>query len=71
MIVAESHPPGTELLAQHAVLRLEIIDHVALLLMDPAGYGGEEKLQGLGHRRHGRQPIKQSGAVHPESVTLN
>ena len=31
-----------ELLLQHAVLRLEIVDHVALLLMDPAGQRDEE-----------------------------
>ena len=61
LIVGESHPPGTELLTQHAVLSLEIVDHVALLLMDPAGQGGEEELQGLGRRRHGPAAYQTRG----------
>jgi hypothetical protein len=43
LIVGESHPPGAELLPQHAVLGLEIVDDIALLLMDPAGQRDEEK----------------------------
>ena len=53
------------MLPQHAVLRLEIVDHVALLLMDPAGQRDEEKPQGRGHRRHGLQAIKHAGATYP------
>ena len=44
---------------------LEIVNHVALLLMDPAGQRDEEKPQGRGHRRHGRQAIKHAGVTHP------
>jgi hypothetical protein len=46
LIVGESHPPGAELLPQHAVLSLEIVDDIELLLVDPAGQGDEEKTQG-------------------------
>ena len=48
LIVGESHPPGAELLPQHAVLGLEIVDDIALLLMDPAGQRDEENTQGRG-----------------------
>jgi hypothetical protein len=65
LIVGESHSPGTELFAQHAVLHLEIVDHIALLLMDPAGHGGEEKLQGLGRRRHGPAAYQTRGRGAP------
>jgi hypothetical protein len=37
--VGESQPPRPELLAEHPILRLEIVDHFALLLVDPAGQG--------------------------------
>ncbi len=34
---------GPELLAQHPVLLLQIVDDVALLLVDIAGHGHQEK----------------------------
>ena len=43
LIVGEPHPPGAELLAQYAVLLLQIVDHTALLLMDPPSQRDEEK----------------------------
>jgi hypothetical protein len=64
LIVGESHPPGAELLPQHAVLSLEIVDDIKLLL-EPAGEGGEEELQGSGRRRHGPAAIRHAGSVHP------
>ena len=39
LIVGESQPTRPELLAEHPILRLEILDHLALLLVDPAGQG--------------------------------
>lgn len=36
--------PGAELFPQDAVLRLEIVNHVALLLMNPAGHRDEQEL---------------------------
>jgi hypothetical protein len=35
LIVGEAQPARAELLAEHAVLGLEILDHLALLLVDP------------------------------------
>jgi len=35
-----------QLLPQHAIPGLEIVDDIALLLMDPAGQRDEEKTQG-------------------------
>jgi len=37
LIVGESEPPRSQLLAEHAILLLQIGDDVALLLVDPAG----------------------------------
>jgi hypothetical protein len=45
LIVGEAKPPRSELLSEHAVLRLEIVDHVALLLMDPAGQRHKQEPQ--------------------------
>lgn len=49
--VGEAEPAGGELFAQHSILCLEIVDDVALLLVDPAGHGDDEELQrwGSGH----------------------
>jgi hypothetical protein len=40
LIIGEAQPAGAALLAEHAILGLEIVDHVALLLVDPARPGG-------------------------------
>ena len=37
LIIGEPEPPRSELLAQHAVFLLQIVDDLALLLVDPAG----------------------------------
>ena len=37
LIVGEAQSPRAELLSEHAVFFLEIVDHVLLLLMDPTG----------------------------------
>ena len=37
LVVGEPEPPRSELLTEDAILRLQIVDHVALLLVDPAG----------------------------------
>ena len=41
--VGEAQPARSELLAEHAVLRLEILDHLTLLLVDPARHGHNEE----------------------------
>jgi hypothetical protein len=46
LVVGEPETPRPELLSKDAILGLEIVDHVALLLVDPAGQRDEEKLQG-------------------------
>src|SRR6516164_5738783 len=43
LIVGEGQPARSELLAEHAILRLEIIDHLVLLLVDPARQGNNEE----------------------------
>jgi hypothetical protein len=50
-------PPRSELLSEHAVLRLEIVDHVAPLLMDPAGQRHKQEPQRMRQRRHDAQRI--------------
>jgi hypothetical protein len=65
LIVGESHPPGAELLPQHAVLSLKIVDDIELLLVEPAGEGGEEERQGSGRRRHGPAAYRTRGGGAP------
>jgi hypothetical protein len=50
-LFGEAQPARAELLAEHAILGLEIVDHLALVLVDPAGQGDHEKLE----RRHKRR----------------
>jgi len=45
LIVGEAQPARAELRAEHAILGLEIVDHVALLLVDPARQGHNEELE--------------------------
>ncbi len=45
-------PAGAELLPEETVLFLEIVDDVALRLVDSAGERDDEKLQGVRKWRH-------------------
>ena len=58
LIVGEPEPPRSELLAQHAVLLLQIVDDVALLLVDPAGQRDKKKPKGMPERNHAPQGIR-------------
>ena len=64
LIVGEAQPARAELLAEHPILGLEIVDHVALLLVDPAGQGDEEKPQRVRSRNHRAQAIKEAPRRH-------
>src|SRR5262249_35694201 len=51
-VSGEAQPARTELLAEHAILGLEIVDYVELLLVDPAreaSKGKVERIRGGGH----------------------
>ena len=50
--VREPEPAGGDRLAQDPVLFLEIVNDIALLLVDPAGEGDDEKLERLRERTH-------------------
>ena len=45
LIVGEAQPARAELRAEHAILGLEIVDHVGLLLVDSARQGHNEELE--------------------------
>ena len=52
LVVGESETTRTELLSKDAVLGLEILNDLALLLVDPACQSNEEKLQRVRDRAH-------------------
>jgi len=52
LIVGEAQPARAELRAEHAILGLEIVDHVALLLVDPARQGHNEELERIREPSH-------------------
>ena len=62
--VGEPEPARAELFPQDAILLLEIVDHITLLLIDPARDRHDEELEGLGKRRHvgerNRRPSRTS-----------
>jgi hypothetical protein len=60
LVVGEPETARTELLSKDAILGLEIVDDLALLLVDRAGQGDEEKPQRLRNRNHRAQPIKEA-----------
>jgi hypothetical protein len=65
VIVGEPQPSGVELFPQGAVLLLEVIDDVALLLVDPTGERDEHEPQGMRRLSHGTQAIKCHGHRRP------
>src|SRR5262249_42628889 len=64
LVVGEPGTALTELLSKDAILGLEIVDHLALLLVDPAGQGDEEKPQRVRNWNHRAQPIKEAPRRH-------
>ena len=54
LVVGEPEPPRSELLAQNAILLLQIVDDVALLLVDPAGQRDQKEPERMPERNHGR-----------------
>ena len=66
LFVGEAQPPRSKLLSEHAVLLLEVVDHVALLLMDPAGQRHKQKPQRMRQRRHDAQVTKATGRASPQ-----
>jgi len=79
LVVGEPQPLPFELLSEHAILRPEIVDHIALVLVDPAGQGDKEKLEWMRERSHqrsvseGRRGVVQvtGGHWHPHQVVQN
>ena len=59
LIVGEAQPTRAELLAEHAVLGLEIVDDLALLLVDPACERDNEEPEWVRQRKHEAQLADQ------------
>ena len=57
--IGEPQPPRGELFAKDAVFFLEIVDDVALLLVDPPSNGDDEALQGLRTRKHTKRAYQR------------
>src|SRR3989454_5526075 len=66
LFVGDAQPPRSKLLSEHAVLLLEVVDQVALLLMDPAGQRHKQKPQRMRQRRHDAQVTKATGRASPQ-----
>src|SRR5262249_33373718 len=58
LIVGEAQASGSKLLAQDTVLFLQIVDDVALLLVDPTGKRDQDELQRMRQPRHGGQATR-------------
>jgi hypothetical protein len=71
LIVGESQSSRSELLSEDAILRPEIVDDIALVLVDPAGEGNNEKLERMRERRHQRSvPEGQCGGHSGTAATV-
>jgi len=51
-VVREAQASASDLFTQDTVLFPKIVDHVALLLFEPAGKCDQDELQGMRRRRH-------------------
>ena len=62
LIVGEAKPSPAELLPEHPVLLLEVVDDMVLVAIDPTGHGQEEEMQRV-RRAHARslQPTQRRG----------
>ncbi len=61
--VRDARPPWPELLPKDSVLLLELVDDVALLLIDPAGHGDDEELQRV-------RKLAHAGREYPACVQI-
>jgi hypothetical protein len=59
LIVREAQASGSTLLAQDAVLFVQIVDDVALLLVDPTGERDQDELQRMRQPRHDGQATRR------------
>src|SRR5262249_14054015 len=72
LIVGEAQASGSKLLAEDAVLFLQIVDDIALLLVDPTGERDQDELQRMRQPRHDGQATRRStssatASARPES----
>jgi len=66
LIVGEPEPPRSQLLAENAILLLQIVDDVALLLVDPAGQRDQKEPERMAQWNHGRRVSEpQAARVEP------
>jgi hypothetical protein len=65
LVVRESETTRTELLPEYTILGLEIINHLALLLVDPSGESDDQKAQWVRNRNHSAEPIRAVLRRHP------
>ena len=57
---------GSQLLAENAILLLQIVDDVALLLVDPAGQRDQKEPERMAQWNHGRRVSEpQAARVEP------
>jgi hypothetical protein len=66
--VGETKAPPTQALLEHAVLLLEILDHVQLMAVDPTGEHQEEQLKRQKHGRHCSRvyrPLRRPAPLQP------
>src|SRR4051812_33647678 len=65
LVVGEPETTRTELLSEDTILGLKIVNHLALLLVDPSGERHEQEAQRLRHQNHWAEPIKVAVRRHP------
>src|ERR1700704_4252847 len=71
LVVRESQRSRSELLSEHAILGLEIVDHLALLLVDPAGQGDKEKLNGCEPGAFKRPEYQRATGRHSRAAAID
>jgi hypothetical protein len=52
LLIREPEATAPELLAQHAILLAEVLDHLLLLLIHPSGHGDQDESEGIQNSGH-------------------
>ena len=61
LIVVQTQPHASELFPQHAVFLLQVIDHVALVLVQAAGHGNQQQSKGIQGQAYWASVARRSG----------
>ncbi|HEX4166069.1 MAG TPA: hypothetical protein VHZ55_11400 [Bryobacteraceae bacterium] len=68
LVVIEKYSPISELLAQYSILLSQVLDHLLLVLIHPAGSRHQQELKRIKHSRHLLPILATPLSIHEPAV---